>query len=280
MVTFGAITLNVSYSAPAQAVVCPGATLALGVTTTGGGGTQGYTWFNNGIQVGTGSPFVTSIFAGDSFTVAVTDACNTTAVVSAPYVPVFETLVGGTISGDLTALSNDPSAATPGIGTYTLTGQTAGSTISWLVSTSPTGPWSTLAGSTATELIDFNGVTGTWYVASQITSAAGCTAMSNVLAVQAGVANDLPCNAYPLAMGNQAGFSWTTAGATVDGSEVAPPANGCNVQTGWCNSTLDATVWFSLVAPASGHVSIQAPAYDDQLAIYSATNCADYSPSH
>jgi len=226
--------------------------------------------------VGTGATYTALVVDGDSYTVEVTDDCNTIPVASAAYVPVFDVVSGGTIAGDLVVLGNDPLATTPGIGSYVVTGFSAG-TIDWVYSTSPTGPWISLGVANDSISIDFSAVSGTYYIASQTTSAAGCDALSNVLAVQTGLSNDVPCDAYPLAFGDQGAFVWTTNGATVDAGEVTAPAGNCNSQTAWCNSNLNGSVWFSLVAPPSGHVSIQAPGFDDKLAIYSATDCNDYS---
>jgi hypothetical protein len=262
------VFLKLSYTLPVSGDICPGASVNLVAATTGGGGTQNVTWYNNATVVGTGSSYLATMNAGDSYTVAVTDECNTTAVVSAPYVPTFENLNGGTITGTSSVMLNDVTATNPGVGSYTLTGQTAGNTISWTYSTSATGPWVSLAGGLTSQNINFTGVNGTYYIASQITSAGGCTAMSNVLAVEVGVLNDDACDAIALTMGNQGGYAFTTAGSTV--------------QTGETAGSFGATrsIWFKFVAPASGRVSMESNdngTTDNFMRIYSTTDCTTLS---
>ncbi len=80
------------------------------------------------------------------------------------------------------------------------------------------------------------------------------------------------CNALPLIFGTNGPYN--SAGSTNEVGEPAAPAGGCNTQTTWCNSTLNGSYWFTFVAPASGRVSIAAPGFDDQIALYSAANCA------
>ena len=267
-VIFGSVFLKLTYTLPVSGDICPGASLNLVATTTGGGGTQNLTWYNNATVVGTGSSYIATMNAGDSYTVAVTDECNTTAVVSAAYVPAFENLNGGTISGTTSVLANDVNATNPGVGSYTLTGETAGNTISWAYSTSATGPWVTLGGALNTQDIDFTGVSGTYYIAAQITSAGGCTAISNALAVETGVLNDDACDAIALTMGNQGGFAFTTAGSTIEAGETA----GYGALSGSTGS-----IWFTFVAPASGRVSIESSdngLTDNYMRIYSTTDCA------
>ena len=267
-VTFGSVYLHLSYTLPVSGNICPGASLNLVAATTGGGGTQILTWYNNATVVGSGSSYLATMTAGDSFTVAVTDQCNPTAVVSAAYAPTFENLNGGTITGTTSVLANDVNAINPGVGSYTLAGETAGNTISWSYSTSATGPWVTLGGSLNTEEIDFTGANGMYYIAAQITSAGGCTALSNALAVETGVLNDDACDAIALTMGNQGGYAFTTAGSTIQTGETA----GYGAFSGSTGS-----IWFKFVAPASGRVSIETNdngTTDNFMRIYSTTDCA------
>jgi hypothetical protein len=267
-ITFGSVYLDLDYTLPATGAVCPGASINLVATTTGGGSNKNYTWYNNASIVGSGSSLIATMNTGDSYTVAVTDECNPTAVVSAAYVPTFENLNGGTISGTTSVLVNDVNATNPGVGSYTLTGETPGNTISWLYSTSATGPWVTLTGSLNTQNINFSGVSGTYYIAAQITSAGGCTALSNALAVETGVLNDDACDAIALTMGNQGGYAFTTAGSTIQTGETA----GYGAFSGSTGS-----IWFKFVAPASGRVSIETNdngTTDNFMRIYSTTDCA------
>lgn len=83
---------------------------------------------------------------------------------------------------------------------------------------------------------------------------------------------DNVCGAIALAFGTNGPYN--SAGTTVEIGEPAAPAGGCNTQTTWCNNTLNGSTWFTFVAPVSGRVSIAAPGFDDQIALYSAPNCA------
>jgi len=267
-ITFGSVFLKISYTLPVTGDVCPGASINLVAATTGGGSNKNYTWYNNAAMVGTGSSIFTTVNTGDSYTVEVTDDCNITAVVSAPYVPTFENLNGGSITGTTSVLLNDVNATNPGVGSYTLTGETPGNTISWSYSTSATGPWVTLTGSLNTQDINFTGVSGTYYIAAQITSAGGCTALSNAIAVETGVLNDDACDAIALTMGNQGGYAFTTAGSTIETGETA----GFSSATG--------SIWFKFVAPASGRVSMETSdngTTDNYMRIFSTTDCSSIS---
>src|SRR3989344_5250140 len=59
----------------------------------------------------------------------------------------------------------------------------------------------------------------------------------------------------------------------------APPADGAQVTTGWTNSTLNGTTWFTFVAPATGSVRVNGNAinYNGQIGIYEVTDCADFA---
>jgi photosystem II stability/assembly factor-like uncharacterized protein len=89
--------------------------------------------------------------------------------------------------------------------------------------------------------------------------------------------SDRVCMAHPLVQGSNGPF--TNGCATVEESDPLPPAgsegNGCDTQDGWCRRrSLNNTLWFSFTAPASGLVSIDAPAdFDNQVAVFSAASC-------
>jgi hypothetical protein len=72
-------------------------------------------------------------------------------------------------------------------------------------------------------------------------------------------------------------YTFNNNGATVTFGEdsIAPPANGLQVTTGWANSTLNNTTWFTFVAPASGNIRINNTAinYNGQAAVYDVANC-------
>ncbi len=95
--------------------------------------------------------------------------------------------------------------------------------------------------------------------------------------------NDDACSAEPLALGANGPF--TNVGATVEGGTEVIPGGGtgvsgsCQSQDGWCSFslTLENTIWFSFVAPASGNVIVSTDGsdFDTQLAVYSAVSCQD-----
>ena len=93
--------------------------------------------------------------------------------------------------------------------------------------------------------------------------------------------NDDPCAAIPLVV--DVPTEYTNLFATADDGEVSPGAgtgaSTCNSQDGWCSfeTDVDNSVWFSFVVPASGAVSVEAPGFDSQLAVWSVTDCSDYS---
>ncbi len=91
--------------------------------------------------------------------------------------------------------------------------------------------------------------------------------------------NDIVCTQEPLQLNSV--YTFNNAGGTVSLNEVniAPPATGAQTTTGWANSTLNGTLWYTFVAPASGSVRINSSAlpYNGQAAVYTATNCADFN---
>jgi hypothetical protein len=278
---FGSIAVLVTYTAPVTGSVCPGTPVTLNATTTGGGANPTYQWNLNGAPIAgaTSASYVaTPASATDSYTATVIDDCNPSGITSAGYSQALFTVTAGTITGPAAILVNDFTAPIPGAGTWTIAGQNAGSTIQWSYGTVSTGPFATIAGGVnATQTLYATGGAGTIYLTANTTTTDGCSIQANVVTVTLGNAIDTPCTARPVTVGDQTGLSFSTAAATNDSGEVTPPATGCDVQDGWCTNTLNGTVWFSFVAPASGHVSVLAGGWDDQLAIYSATNCADYS---
>jgi hypothetical protein len=152
--------------------------------------------------------------------------------------------------------------------------------LQWYSSASATGPWNPIAGATSsTPTITAVG-SGTVYY-TVIATSLGCPAdTANVpFAVNVIFPGNDVCNAIPLTIGTSPLYS--LFGATTQTGEVAPPATGFSTNTGWGNSNVTNSMWFTFVAPASGNVSIQAPtnmnagANDPQLAIWSTTNCAN-----
>lgn len=179
--------------------------------------------------------------------------------------PCTLTPVAGTISG--------PSPVNIGT-TNSYTISPADANLQWYSSTSATGPWTMIAGATNSVQNITAAGNGTVYY-SVIASGLGCVndTANTALSVNIVFPGDAVCNAIPLSIGTSAPYN--IFGATVQTGEVAPPATGFSNNTGWGNSTLHNTMWFSFVAPASGYVTVQSPGFDTQLAIWKAAACAD-----
>jgi hypothetical protein len=278
---FGSIAVLVTYTSPVTGSVCPGTPVTLNATTTGGGSNPTFQWSLNGTPIAgaTSASYVaTPASASASYTATVIDDCNPAGITSPGYSQPLFSVTAGTITGPPAILVNDFTAPILGAGTWVIGGQTLGSTIQWVYGLAPVAPFITIAGGiNSSQTLYATGGAGTVYLTATTTTTDGCSIQANVVTVTLGNAIDTPCTARPVTVGDQGGLSFSTAASTNDSGEVFAPATGCDVQNGWCTSSLNGTVWFSFVAPASGHVSVAAPGWDNQLAIYSATNCANYS---
>jgi photosystem II stability/assembly factor-like uncharacterized protein/PKD repeat protein len=113
------------------------------------------------------------------------------------------------------------------------------------------------------------------YTTYTVTGTLGsCTDSANATAIM--ISDDI-CQALELSVGLNGPF--TNQCATVQEYEPLAPTgsegNGCNTQDGWCRrKTLNNTVWFKFIAPASGLVSIDAAGdFDNQIAVFRADSC-------
>ena len=92
--------------------------------------------------------------------------------------------------------------------------------------------------------------------------------------------NDSTCLAETLPVDGIA-YSFDNTGATtqVNEANIAPPTTGYNTTDGWGDANVTFTTWFTFDAPASGsmYVSGKDVGFDGQIAIYEATDCADFS---
>jgi hypothetical protein len=97
--------------------------------------------------------------------------------------------------------------------------------------------------------------------------------------------NDLVCSPEALNV-NGTVYHFNNIGATVSNSvpnnqeqTIAPPSTGAQTTTGWENSTISSSTWFTFQAPASGQVRISGvdEGYDGQMAVYAVGNCAQFS---
>jgi hypothetical protein len=269
---FGSIAVLVTYTAPLTGSVCPGTPVTLNATTTGGGANPTYQWNLNGTAIAgaTSASYVsTPAAATDAFTVSVTDDCNAVAVTSASYFQPLFTVTAGTITGPPAILVNDFTAPILGAGTWDITGQNTGSTIQWIYGAVSTGPWTTISGATGdSQTLYATGGGGTIYLTATTTTTDGCTIQANVVTVVLGNAIDSLCDAAAITLGNQGGIEWSNAAAGAQpgetyGNGFANPGN---------------TVWFSFVAPASGHVSIETTSstfWDNYITLFSGSDCTN-----
>lgn len=84
--------------------------------------------------------------------------------------------------------------------------------------------------------------------------------------------NDSPCDAKELDFFTN--YSENNTYASVDNNEAFPDNSDCTSQVSWCpDDTLNATVWYKFSGPASGIVSIESSGFDNQIAVYSTSNC-------
>ncbi|NRA12957.1 MAG: T9SS type A sorting domain-containing protein, partial [Crocinitomicaceae bacterium] len=76
-------------------------------------------------------------------------------------------------------------------------------------------------------------------------------------------------------------YTFNNGGATTAVNEltIVPPATGYQTQTGWGNSNLNSSVWYTFTAPASGNVRVNCAGinFDGQVAAYEVTDCADFA---
>ncbi len=133
------------------------------------------------------------------------------------------------------------------------------------------------------------GVTYQVYVQAVCPAASGTgTDTSNFVgpfSITMPLTNDTVCYAEHL-MTDGTVYTFTNNGATVNNTVVAnqeqtiaPPNTGLQTTTGWGNSTISNSTWFTFTAPASGQVRISGKnvGYDGQMAVYQVGNCAQFS---
>lgn len=158
----------------------------------------------------------------------------------------------------------------PNTGIYVLTGFTGD--IQWQYAAAATGPWSGISGANSdTADITFL-APGTYFIRAFVTSPGCDPDSSNVIQTEVIFTGDNVCDALPITVGTNGPYS--TYSATVETGEPAPQTGDCNLSGYWCNNDLNNTMWFTLVAPASGRISIQSPDFDTQLAFWDAPNCS------
>ena len=90
--------------------------------------------------------------------------------------------------------------------------------------------------------------------------------------------NDNIENALQLELGISGPY--TNDCSTVEPNEPYPVGGDCNSQANWCDcersdTLIENTLWFTFNGPASGIIGINAPGFDNQIAIYEANSYGD-----
>ncbi len=103
-----------------------------------------------------------------------------------------------------------------------------------------------------------------------------CTASDSILLHVIIQPNDHIGNAAKLFLGRNTGYS--NKCATAETNEPNPQSLGCLAVKGWCpdfkptKSLLDNSIWFTFVSPEKGNVTINTFGFDDQIAVYEASD--------
>lgn len=124
---------------------------------------------------------------------------------------------------------------------------------------------------------DYNQSFNTWV--KVIGTNGNCVASDSILLHVINQPNDHIRNASRLYLGRNTGFSNKCSTAEMD--EPNPPSSGCLVKKSWCpdftsgKSLIDNSVWFSFVSPSNGLLTINTYGFDDQIAVYQASNYSD-----
>lgn len=180
--------------------------------------------------------------------------------------------LGCTTTPTIGTISGVTSTTIGSVNAYTLSA-TNGTNIAWYTSTNIAGPYTAVPSATTAIANVTATPAGTVYLYSSANNA-GCTAAnSNTLAINVLFPGNDVCSALPLTTGTSTPVF--LFGATTQSGEVVPPGGTCSSTTNWCNSTLNNTMWFTYVAPASGNISIQSPGFDTQLAIWATASCTN-----
>lgn len=173
--------------------------------------------------------------------------------------------VAGVITGTNSTTINS-------VNNYTISPSTGN--VQWYTGTSATGPWTQVSGATSSTANITAAISGTMYI-TVIASAPGCTndTANTAYPVTVLFPGDNVCDAIPLSMGTSAPYS--PSGATAQAGEVMPVAGTCSSNINWCLASIENSMWFSFVAPASGYVTVNSPGFDTQLAVWQAASCSD-----
>jgi hypothetical protein len=143
-----------------------------------------------------------------------------------------------------------------------VSGQT-GDSIMWQYSTSLTGTYAPLPNSVNNDSVIISLAPGVYYIQAVMSSLACTSTTSNADSTIVILKGDNVCDAIPLTFGTSALYS--NAGTTIEAGEPTAVLN-------WFIAPNN-TLWFKFVAPTTGMVRIQSPAFDTQLALWDAATC-------
>jgi C1A family cysteine protease len=86
--------------------------------------------------------------------------------------------------------------------------------------------------------------------------------------------NDEVCNAIALQTGQNGPF--TNRGATAEFNEPAPADTSCYDDMSWCKEGgLQNSVWFKVIGPSNGKLSLDTKGMDTQIAVYQSDTCTN-----
>ena len=138
----------------------------------------------------------------------------------------------------------------------------------------------TLGSSTYAKLLDKTSVTNTFQFNVELIGTQG-SCVDTISATYSVVKplNDDVNQAILLNEGKS--ISYSNKCATIEPNEPVPPITSCTSQYSWCNeygngaNIIENTVWFKLIAPQSGIVSVYSEGMDNQMALYEASSSSD-----
>jgi hypothetical protein len=262
---------------PATATVCPGTGATLTVSSPGIFSGFTYQWEESVDDLtynpisGANNPTYTASPTSNMYYRCVVTCTNSSLFTNSTtaYITYDASADAGSITGPSTSE------------TYQTLSYVAGTTVGdlqWQFATALAGPYTDLTGETSATLNTNATSAGIFYIRLRATSPS-CTTYSNIITTTVTVDGDNVCDAIPLAVGLNGPY--TNQGATIETGEAQAPNTACNSQSAWCTGAsglINNTVWFTLVAPPSGIVSIELDPtnlWDSQIALWSASSCSD-----
>jgi hypothetical protein len=266
-------TPNAGTAVASSTLVCAGSPFNLGLSGSSIASGLTYQWQSSpnniawtAITGATTAATTRTISASTYFRCIVACGTNTAASVSVQ-VMLLPAPVAGVISGPnpVNALTLNSYTVSPALGN-----------IQWYQGTTTVGPWTIIAGATSSiSSITANPAGIVYY--TTVASSAGCVSDTSNAAFTVTVnpmAGDNVCNSILLPLGTST-TKYTVYGCSVQSGEPTPAGGNCTSNITWCNNTLENSRWFRFVAPASGYVSVWAPDFDTQIAVWKASSCGN-----